>query len=72
MKKILLTLIFSLIFITSTSYAFGQVPEYNFSNFEDPLVILETTQGEIVIEFFFIDAQIHSENFVVLSKNRIL
>ena len=68
MKKILFTLIFSLIIITSTSYAFAQNAEFNIINFEDPIVILETTQGEIVIEFFFIDAPKHSENFIVLSQ----
>ena len=61
MKKILLTLIFSLILITSTNYAFAQL-------YEDPLVILETTQGEIVIDLFRIDAPNHSENFLLLSK----
>ena len=61
-------MIFSLIIISSTSYAFAQNIEFTYTDFVDPLVILETTQGEIVIEFFFIDAQKHSENFVVLSK----
>ena len=61
MKKILLSLVFSLIFITSTNYAFAQL-------YEDPLVILETTQGEIVIDLFRIDAPNHSENFLLLSK----
>ena len=68
MKKILFTLIFSLVIITSTSYAFAQTVEYNFIDFKDPLVILETTQGEIVIEFFFIDAPKHSKNFIMLSE----
>ena len=61
MQKILLILTFSLIFITSTNYTFAQ-------NYEDPLVILETTQGEIVIDFFRIDAPNHSENFLILSQ----
>jgi len=61
LKKILLTLIFSLILITSTNYAFAQL-------YEDPLVILETTQGEIVIDLFRIDAPNHSENFLLLSE----
>ncbi len=61
MQKILLTLIFSLILITSTNYAFAQL-------YEDPLVILETTQGEIVIDLFRIDAPNHSENFLLLSE----
>ena len=61
MKKILLTIIFSLTLISTTSYAFAQ-------NFQDPIVILETTQGEIVIELFKLDAPNHSENFLSLSK----
>ena len=61
MKKIILTLIFSVILISSINYVFAQ-------NYEDPLVILETTQGEIVIEFFYLDAPNHTENFILLSK----
>ncbi|ARS63641.1 peptidyl-prolyl cis-trans isomerase A (rotamase A) [Candidatus Nitrosomarinus catalina] len=61
MKKILLTLIFSLFIVTLTNYAFAQ-------HYEDPLVVLETTQGEIIIELFHIDAPNHSENFLLLSK----
>jgi len=61
LKKILLTFIFSLIFIATTNYAFAQ-------NYEDPIVIFETTQGEIVIEFFQMDAPKHSENFILLSQ----
>jgi len=61
LKKILLTLIFSLIIITSTTYAFAQ-------SYDDPVVILETTQGEIIIELFRLDAPNHSENFLLLSK----
>ncbi len=38
--------------------------------FADPLVILETTQGEIVIDFFlYLDAPKHVENFILLSQN---
>ncbi|MBT3329847.1 MAG: peptidylprolyl isomerase, partial [Nitrosopumilus sp.] len=44
-----------------TSNAFAQF-------YEDPLVVLDTTQGEIVIEFFRIDAPNHSENFLLLSQ----
>jgi len=62
LKKILFTLIFSLVLITSISYAFAQ-------NFENPLVVLETTQGEIVIEFFNLDAPKHIENFLLLTKS---
>ena len=56
-----MSLVFSLILITSASYAFAQT-------FEDPLVILETTQGEIVIDLFHVDAPNHSGNFLMLSQ----
>ena len=68
MKKILFTLIFSLSIVTSISYAFAQDSGATFTTFVDPLVVLETTQGEIVIDFFRIDAPKHSENFIVLAK----
>jgi len=68
LKKILFTLIFSLAIFTSISYAFAQNSEVTFTTFVDPLVVLETTQGEIVIDFFRIDAPKHSENFIVLAK----
>jgi peptidyl-prolyl cis-trans isomerase B (cyclophilin B) len=68
LKKILFTLIFSLAIVTSISYAFAQDSEVTFTTFVDPLVVLETTQGEIVIDFFRIDAPKHSENFIVLAK----
>ena len=54
--------------VTSISYAFAQDAEVTFTTFVDPLVVLETTQGEIVIDFFRIDAPKHSENFIVLAK----
>ena len=60
MNKLLLILT-SLILISFTNYAFAQ-------HFEDPLVVLETNQGDIVIEFFHLDAEKHSENFILLSK----
>ena len=50
-----------MILISSINYIFAQ-------HYEDPLVILETTQGEIVIEFFYLDAPNHSENFILLSQ----
>jgi len=61
LKKILLILVFSLTLISTTSYVFAQ-------NYQDPVVVLETTQGEIVIELFKLDAPNHSENFLLLSK----
>ena len=61
MKKIILTLVFSVFLISSINYVFAQQIEY-------PLAVLETNQGEIIIEFFFSDAPKHSENFILLSK----
>ncbi len=63
-----MSLVFSLIIITSINFAFAQEMQITHTTFIDPLVILETTQGEIVIDFFRIDAPKHSENFIVLSK----
>ena len=66
MQKILLSLVFSLFLITSTSYAFAQM---TITEVEDPVVILETSQGEIIIEFFYLDAPIHAKNFILLTEN---
>ena len=65
MKKIILIFIFSLILVSSTSYVYA----FALTNIEDPLVILETTQGEIIIDFFPFDAPKHFENFILLSNN---
>ena len=65
MKKIILILIFSLILVSSTSYVYA----LGLTSIEDPLVILETTQGEIIIDFFPFDAPKHFENFILLSNN---
>ena len=59
-------MILSLILITSTSYVFAQ--ELSRIHIEDPLVILETNQGDIVIELFHLDAPNHSKNFLLLSQ----
>jgi len=63
-------LVFSLIIITSTSYAFAQESTFNITHIDDPIVILETNQGEIIIEFFHIDAPKHVENFILLTENK--
>jgi len=57
----LLLILTSLILISFTNYAFA---EY----FADPLVVLETNQGDIVIEVFHLDAPKHVENFLLLSE----
>jgi len=66
-------LILSLILITSTNYVFAQSSEdlladFTKSHFDDPIVVLETNQGEIAIEFFHFDAPKHVENFILLSN----
>ena len=55
--------------ITSTSYAFAQEFPFGTTHIDDPIVILETNQGEIIIEFFHIDAPKHVENFILLTEN---
>ena len=67
LNKIIFIIIFSLIVIIPTSNAFAQ-QSITYTNYEDPLVVLDTTQGEIIIEFFHIDAPNHSENFLLLSQ----
>ena len=62
-------MVFSLIIITSTSYAFAQEFPFGTTHIDDPIVILETNQGEIIIEFFHIDAPKHVENFILLTEN---
>jgi len=63
-------LILSLFVVSSGSYAFAQTVELsaNMINIEDPVVILETNLGEIVIAFFPNDAPKHVENFLILSQ----
>jgi len=57
----LLLILTSLILISFTNYTFAE-------SFTDPLVVLETNQGDIVIEFFHLDAPKHIENFLLLSN----
>ncbi|MDC0209682.1 peptidylprolyl isomerase [Nitrosopumilus sp.] len=69
MKKILLSLVFSLVIIFSTNYVFAQESSFTRTHIGEPVVVLETSQGEIVIELFDLDAPKHTENFILLSKN---
>ena len=64
-------MIFLLFIISSGSYAFAQNVELdvNMINIEDPVVILETNLGEIVIGFFPNDAPNHVKNFIILSQS---
>ena len=71
MSKVSLVLIFSLVVVSSGSSAFAQNVglDVNIINIIDPVVILETNLGEIVIEFFPNDAPKHVENFIKLSQS---
>jgi peptidyl-prolyl cis-trans isomerase B (cyclophilin B) len=71
LNKILLVLIFSLFVVSSGSSAFAENVELdvNLIKIMDPVVILETNLGEIVIEFFPNDAPKHVENFIKLSQS---
>ena len=61
MQKILITFTLTLILITLTNQSFAQS--------DDKLVILETSQGKIVIEFFLEDAPNHVSNFMNLTES---
>jgi len=71
LNKTLLVSIFSLVVVSSGSSVFAQNVELdvNIINIMDPVVILETNLGEIVIEFFPNDAPKHVENFIKLSQS---
>jgi len=61
LQKILITFTLTLILISLTNQSFAQS--------DDKLVILETSQGEIVIEFFLEDAPNHVSNFMNLTES---
>ena len=69
MNKTLLVLIFSLFVVSSGSYTFAQSVGVNTIQIMDPVVILETNLGKIVIGFFPNDAPKHVENFIKLSQS---
>jgi len=56
----------SLLLVSVGNQAFAQV-ETTLTNIQDPVVILETNLGEIVIGFFPNDAPNHIQNFIKLS-----
>ena len=66
MKIIIIFFIFSLILIPLTTNSFSQEVETKFTN--DPIITLETTHGNISIEFFPQDAPIHVQNFITLTN----
>jgi peptidyl-prolyl cis-trans isomerase B (cyclophilin B) len=61
LQKILI--IFALVFILIT------LPNQSFAQSDDKLVVLETSQGKIVIEFFPEDAPNHVKNFMNLTES---
>lgn len=61
MQKILVLFTIAFVIISLTNQSFAQS--------EDKLVILETSQGNIVIEFFPEDAPIHVNNFMNLTDS---
>ena len=61
LKKIIFSVIISLILITSTNHVFAQT--------DDKLAVVETNLGNIVIEFFPNDAPNHVDNFINLSNS---
>ena len=67
MKKILIILAIScLIFPLNSIY--GQSPDFNKEDITDPVVIIETDLGKMVIGFFPDDAPVHVVNFLKYSK----
>ncbi|MHA7733487.1 peptidylprolyl isomerase [Nitrosopumilus sp. S6] len=67
MKKILLVITFSLLSIGIINEATAQI-EFNMIEITDPVVIIETELGKIVIGFFPNDAPIHVQNFISLAQ----
>jgi len=61
LQKILIILALSLVLII--------LPNQSFAQSDDKLVILETSQGKIVIEFFPEDAPNHVRNFINLTES---
>lgn len=69
MNKIFLTLAISILFVGIANQAIAQTVEFNKISIMDPVVIIETELGEIVIGFFPNDAPKHVENFIKLSQS---
>ena len=63
MNRKLYSILFLLLIVTLTPHAFAEP--------NDSVVILETSQGNIVIEFFSDDAPNHVDNFLKLTKDGV-
>ena len=59
--------IFLIIFVLA--FVLIVLPNQSYAQFDDKLIILETSQGDIVIEFFPEDAPNHVENFMNLTES---
>ena len=57
------------VFFFSIPSTFGQLePQVSYDQIIDPVVIIETNQGKLVISFFFNDAPNHVTNFIKLAQ----
>jgi len=67
LNRIFLVMTVSLLLVSVGNQAFAQMVETTQTTILDPVVILETNLGEIVIGFFPNDAPNHVQNFIKLS-----
>jgi len=63
LNKIIIFIAVTILLVGFTNYSFAQIEH----TYDDSVAILETNQGNIVIEFFPNDAPNHVENFINLS-----
>ncbi|WP_428326095.1 peptidylprolyl isomerase [Nitrosopumilus sp.] len=68
MNKIFLTITISILFVGLANQAIAQT-DINSDSITNPVVIIETNLGKIVIGFFPTDAPKHVENFIMLAKS---
>ena len=69
MNKIFLTITISILFVGLANQAIAQTGDVNTGHVTNPVVIIETNLGKIVIGFFPTDAPKHVENFILLAKS---
>ena len=71
MKKAVLGLVFSIALLSATPFVFATTFPVivDDMDFENTLVVLETSSGNITIEFFPNHAPNHVENFIGLSQS---
>ena len=69
MNKIFLAITISILFVGITNQATAQTVDFNMINITNPVVVIETELGKIVISFFPNDAPKHVENFIKLSSS---